>query len=173
MGKSDSNGLNYYQKKVIKVADKGGLDYLTDIIKEYIKHTKQDLIVTIETSIQEETNRATEAEQNLQEQIDALETSSEVDISELTRRIAAEENRAQTAETVIEGDINMLEINKANLADLATVATTGDYDDLIDTPVPATKTTDGLMSNTDKIKLDDIELDVDFTCEEISNLINF
>ena len=38
---------------------------------------------------------------------------------------------------------------------------------------PATRTQDGLMSKSDKIKLDDIDDDVELTIEEIENLINF
>lgn len=38
---------------------------------------------------------------------------------------------------------------------------------------PATRTSDGLMSKTDKVKLDDIDDDEELTIEEIENLINF
>ena len=90
------------------------------------------------TAITNEVNRAQLAEKDLQDKIDTLEAASGVDFSALTQRIAAEENRAKAAEQAIEADVDALEIAmplKANSADLATVATSGSYNDLTDKPI--------------------------------------
>ena len=90
------------------------------------------------TAITNEATRAQLAEKDLQDKIDTLEAASGGDFSALTQRIAAEENRAKAAEQAIEADVDALEIAmplKANSADLATVATSGSYNDLTDKPI--------------------------------------
>ena len=90
------------------------------------------------TAITNEVTRAQLAEKDLQDKIDTLEAASGGDFSSLTQRIAAEENRAKAAEQAIEADVDALEIAmplKANSADLATVATSGSYNDLTDKPI--------------------------------------
>ena len=90
------------------------------------------------TAITNEVNRAQLAEKDLQDKIDTLEAASGGDFSALTQRIASEENRAKAAEQAIEADVDALEIAmplKANSADLATVATSGSYNDLTDKPI--------------------------------------
>ena len=90
------------------------------------------------TAITNEVTRAQLAEKDLQNKIDTLEAASGGDFSALTQRIAAEENRAKSAEQAIEADVDALEIAmplKANSADLATVATSGSYNDLTDKPI--------------------------------------
>ena len=90
------------------------------------------------TAITNEVTRAQLAEKDLQDKIDTLEAASGGDFSALTQRIAAEENRAKAAEQAIEADVDALEIAmplKANSADLATVATSGSYNDLTDKPI--------------------------------------
>ena len=90
------------------------------------------------TAITNEVTRAQLAEKDLQNKIDTLEAASGGDFSALTQRIAAEENRAKAAEQAIEADVDALEIAmplKANSADLATVATSGSYNDLTDKPI--------------------------------------
>ena len=90
------------------------------------------------TAITNEVTRAQLAEKDLQDKIDTLEAASGGDFSALTQRIAAEENRAKSAEQAIEADVDALEIAmplKANSADLATVATSGSYNDLTDKPI--------------------------------------
>ena len=90
------------------------------------------------TAITNEVTRAQLAEKDLQDKIDTLEAASGGDFSALTQRIASEENRAKAAEQAIEADVDALEIAmplKANSADLATVATSGSYNDLTDKPI--------------------------------------
>ena len=90
------------------------------------------------TAITNEVARAQLAEKDLQDKIDTLEAASGGDFSALTQRIASEENRAKAAEQAIEADVDALEIAmplKANSADLATVATSGSYNDLTDKPI--------------------------------------
>ena len=103
------------------------------------------------TAISTETSRAQGAEQGLQDQIDALEAAAGGDISGLTQRIAAEETRAQAAEQAIDTDVTALEAAmplKANSADLATVATSGSYNDLSNKPtIPVVPTNVSAFTN--------------------------
>ena len=103
------------------------------------------------TAISNEATRAQGAEQGLQDQIDALEAAAGGDISGLTQRIAAEETRAQAAEQAIDADVTALEAAmplKANSADLATVATSGSYNDLSNKPtIPVVPTNVSAFTN--------------------------
>ena len=103
------------------------------------------------TAITNEATRAQLAEEDLQDQIDTLEAAAAGDFSALTQRIAAEENRAQAAEQAIEADVDALEIAmplKANSADLATVATSGSYNDLSNKPtIPTVPTNVSAFTN--------------------------
>lgn len=61
----------------------------------------------------------------------------------------------------VENELNANRFKVSQITDISTVGKTGSYNDLTDKPLVATQTVNGLMSNADKTKLDNINNIID------------
>lgn len=141
---------NYYNKTEVnsRLADKA------DATSVY---TKSEVNTALQGKADASTTYTkTEVDTALQSKANANSVYTKTEADTLLSAKANASDVYTKTETYSDDEVDALLSAKADTVDLATVATSGSYDDLTDKPTDATQSASGLMSSTDKTKLDGI-----------------